>query len=644
VIIEHTLVTGFDIDKKRIKAVKTDKGTITCEMVVNCSGMWSYQIGDMMGVNVPVVPFQHQYMVTEEIPELKKLGKRLPTLRDKDSLLYYKQEVGGLVMGGYERNGIPWSIEGVPNTFSSRLLQPDFDHFASLSEPAMKRTPCLHTIGIRQLVNGPEAFTPDGNAIMGRAPELDNVYVAAGFNAFGIAAGGGAGRMMAEWIAEGRPSLDLWPMDIRRFGPHHKSRMYNVDRTRELYGKHYTIHWPSEEHESARGARRSPLYYILRQKGAVYGAKYGWERANWFAPKGVEPRDDPTFGIPNWFEHVGNEHRAAREKVVLVDQTSFSKYAIEGPGAFRFLNYMAANAIDTPVGRIVYTQMCNERGTIECDCTVSRIKEDVFFVVTGTAFALRNYGWLARHVPKDASVRIHDVTSAYACLNVFGPNSRLLVQRFAGYDMSNEHLPFGHCREFTIGYAPVRVLRISYSGELGYELYIPTEFACHVYELLSEGGKDLGLTDAGYRCINSLHLEKGYADWGSELTPDYSPYDANLGFCVALDKGEFLGRDALARIKKEGARHTLCTFTFDTGDPVIASAGAPILRNGKVIGLVTSTAYGYTVGHTIGYAYLPADEARHDSGYEIEVYKELCPVTRQANRQLVDPKRTKLLS
>jgi sarcosine dehydrogenase len=640
---EHTVVQGFVTDGRRVTSVRTDQGEIGCEVVVNCCGMWGWQVGRSMGVNVPLVPFQHQYMVTGEVPELRDRVGTLPTLRDKDSLLYYKQEVGGLIMGGYERDGIPWAVDGVPDRFSAELLSPDFDHFSSLAEPALKRTPCLREAGVRKLVNGPEAFTPDGNPILGPAPERDNVFVAAGFNAFGIAAGGGAGRMMAEWIVEGRPSLDIWPLDIRRFGPHHRSRRFNVDRTREIYGKHYTIHWPDEEHTAAREVRRSPLYFLLKEQGAVFGAKVGWERANWFAPPGVEPRDLPTFGVPEDFRYVAEEHRAAREQVVLTDQTSFSKFEVRGPGALAFLNAAAANQIDRPVGRVVYTQLCNEGGGVESDLTVSRLQEDLFFLVTGTAFGMHDFRWLLDRAPRDGSVFLSDVTSAYACLNVFGPDARRLIQRFTDEDMSNERFPFSHCLELTVGYAPVRVLRVSFTGELGYELYTPVEFACHLYELLREGGRDLGLRNAGYRCIHSLHLEKGYVSWGTELTPEYSPYDAGLGFCVALGKGGFLGREALERIHREGPAHRLCTFTFDTRDPVMVSAGAPVLREGNVAGIVTSGGYGHTVNRTIAYAYLPAAEADQDSGYSIEVYGKAYPVTRQANRELVDPKRIKLL-
>lgn len=640
IIYRDTLVTGFEFDKKRVTAVKTSKGNIKCEIVVNCTGMWGYQVGNMMGVNIPLVPFQHQFLVTDVI---KGLPLDLPTIRDKDNLLYYKKEVDGLVMGGYERNGIPWAIDGVSNGFVSQLLEPDFDHFNSLSDPAMKRTPCLETAGIVRLFNGPEAFTPDGNAIIGPAPELDNCFVAVGFNAFGIAAGGGAGRMIAEWIIEGEPSLDIWPLDIRRFGPYHKSRSYNVERTREIYGKHYTIHWPNEEHDSARGVRRSPLYYPLKEKGAVYGAKYGWERANWFAPKSVEPEDELTFETPNWFEHVGNEHKAARERVVMIDQSSFCKFEIEGPGALDFLNWLAANNIDKPVGSVTYAQFCNTRGTVESDITIARLAGDKFFLVTGTAFGLHDAEWIKKHLPKDGSVIFLDVTSAFAAINVIGPDSRKLLEKVTQDDISNENFRFGKCKTLTVGYAPVTALRVTYVGELGFELYIPTEFACHVYEILWEAGQNLGIANAGYRAINSLHFEKGYCYWGTELTPEYTPFDAGLDFCVALDKGDFIGREALAKIKEQGPKWKLCTFTIDADMPVMLRGSEPIIHRGRVVGITTSGGYGYTVGKTIAYSYIPVEDANYDQGYEIEVYMEMYQVTRHDNRALYDPERKKIL-
>ncbi len=637
-IYENTLVTGFEFDRKRVSVVNTDKGDIKCDTVVNCTGMWGYQVGQMMGVNIPLVPFQHQFLVTDVI---KEVPPNLPTLRDKDNLLYYKEEVGGLVMGGYERNGIPWAVDGVANDFTSQLLDPDYDHFETLINPAMKRTPCLAEAGISRLVNGPEAFTPDGDPIMGPAPELDNCYVAAGFNAFGIAAGGGAGKMMAEWIIEGEPSLDIWPLDIRRFGPYHRSRTYNVTRTTELYGKHYTIHWPHEEHDSARGVRRSPLYYLLKEKGAVYGAKYGWERANWFAPKGSEPKDDHTFETPNWFEHVAAEHKNVRENVVLIDQSSFCKFEVRGKGALVFLNRLCANQIDQPVGKVIYTQMCNERGTIECDMTIGRLGEDRFFLVVGTAFGLRVSWWIENHMPDDGTVSFSDVTSAYGVLNLAGPKSRDLLKKVTRADLDTAAFPYGGCREIMVGYAPVVAFRITYVGELGYELYVPSEFTGHVYETLWEAGQDLNITNAGYRTIASTHLEKGYADWGSELTPEYTPYDAGIGFCVALEKEGFIGKAALEKIKAEGPQWKLCTFTINADAPLMLQGSAPIIQNGKVIGVTTSSGFGHTVGKNICYGYLPANHSEKE-GFEVESYKITYPVKLEDSRALYDPEGKKV--
>jgi 4-methylaminobutanoate oxidase (formaldehyde-forming) len=381
----------------------------------------------------------------------------------------------------------------------------------------------------------------------------------------------------------------------------------------------------------------------LKAKGAVYGAKYGWERANWFAPEGVPAKDDLTFEIPNWFEHVAAEHRNARENVVLIDQSSFCKFEVEGPGALPFLNRLCANQIDRPVGKVVYTQMCNPRGTIECDLTVGRLEEDKFLLVVGTAFGLRASCWINNHLPTDASVSIKDVTSAYAVVNVIGPKSRQLLQRCTQTDVSNDGLPFGTCKRLTVGYAPVTALRVTYVGELGYELYIPAEFAAHVYENLWEAGRDLGIQNAGYRTIASMHLEKGYADWGSELTPEYTPFDAGLGFCVALEKEDFIGKEALVKIKNDGPGLKLCSFTLEREEPLMLHGSAPIIQSGKVLGVTTSSGYGHTVKKNICYGYIPLENAEGDDGFEIEVYKELHSLRLEPSRVLYDPDREKIL-
>ena len=637
-IYRQTLVTGFEFTGNRVTAVNTDKGRIKCEIAVNAAGMWGREIGRMMGINIPLVPFQHQYLVTENIDGLPS---NLPTMRDKDSLIYYKEEVGGLVVGGYERNGIPWAIDGIPEDFTQKLLAPDFEHFEPLSEGAIKRVPCLETTGIVRMINGPEAFTPDGNCVMGLAPETDNCFVATGFNAFGIAAGGGAGRMMAEWIIEGEPSLDLWPLNITRFGQHHKSPKYLLDRTKEIYGKHYTISWPYEEHTTARCIKQSPLYNVLKDKGAVYGEKFGWERANWFAPEGIESKDELSFDVPNWFSHVGEEHRAVREKVGLIDQSSFSKFEIEGNKALEFLNYLAANDINKPAGNVTYTQLCNERGGAECDLTISRLSENLFFIITGTAFGVHDFTWIKKHMPTDGSVTLRDVTSSYAMINVCGPYSRKLLNRVTRDNVNNENLKFGQCGHITIGYAPVLAVRITYTGELGYELYVPPEYTMHVYKLLWDNGHDLGVSNVGYRAIDSLRLEKGYRYWGAELTPDYNPYDSGVGFCVALKKKDFIGRDALLKIKENGPKFKLCCFILDSEDPALLRGGETIYHKGEVLGVVTSGGYGYTVGKNIAYGFLKQDHAIYKN-YEIEVYGKAMPAALH-EQALYDPDRERIL-
>ena len=635
---QKTLVTEFEIRNNRVEAVLTDKGKIRCEIVVNAAGMWGRQIGRMMGVNIPLVPFQHQYLVTEAI---EGVPPNMPTLRDKDSLLYYKEEVGGLVMGGYERDGIPWSVRGVPNAFTQELLEPDFEHFESISQAAVHRTPCLGTAGIARLVNGPEAFTPDGNCILGPAPELENGFVAVGFNAFGIAAGGGAGKMLAEWIVEGEPSLNIWPLDIRRFGQYHHSLRYNIERTKEIYGKHYTISWPHEEHDSARRVKRSPLYWLLKEKGAVYGAKYGWERANWFAPPGMSAEDSCTFGVPNWFETVSAEHRAAREAVVLIDQSSFSKFEVTGTGALAFLNYVAAGNLNRPVGTTVYAQFCNQRGGVEADVTVSRVENERFFIITGTAFGVHDFMWLKKHLPKDGSVSLRDVTSTFAMINVCGPRSRELLQGLSENDFGNDAFPFGQCRQVVIGYAPVLALRVTYIGELGYELYMPPEYAAGLYESLWENGQPLGVRNAGYRAIDSLRLEKGYCYWGAEVSPDYTPFDAGIGYAVSLDKGPFIGREALLKIKEGGASWKLRTFTLEADRPMLLHGGETITCRGRVVGVVTSGGFGHTVGKTIAMGYLSTEDTQATEGFAVEVFGETFPAT-LVTKACYDPERLRI--
>ncbi|RMD65171.1 MAG: sarcosine dehydrogenase, partial [Alphaproteobacteria bacterium] len=499
----------------------------------------------------------------------------------------------------------------------------------------------LERAGVRNLINGPIPVSPDGEPVMGPAPELDNFYLACGFTA-GIAACGGAGRALANWIVDGDPGMDLWAFDVRRFGPYHVNARVLHERAVESYGRYYAIHWPGEEMTSARGGRRSPLHDTLKAAGAVMGSKFGWERPNWFAPPGAEPLERPSFERPNWFEAVGAEHAAVRERVALIDQSSFAKLEVSGPGAFACLQWLAANDLDRPPGTVVYTQLCNERGGIEADLTIARLAEDRFYVVTGSGFAVRDFGWIARHAPRDGSVVLRDVTNAFGVINVCGPRARTLLERVANDPgtVDAAAFPFMAVRMLDIGYAPVRALRVTYVGELGWELHIPVEYVAHVYERLWAAGRDLGVANVGYRAIESLRLEKRYLYWGADITPDTTPYEAGLGFCVKLDKGDFLGRAVLARAREEGPAQRLCLFTLARPAPVFG--GEAIVRAGRVLGVTTSAGWGYTIGRAIALGYVPAAEAGYDD-YEIEVFCERIPARRH-ERALYDPQRKRILA
>jgi sarcosine dehydrogenase len=542
-IAEQVAVTGIEVVDGKVVAVETDQGRIACEKLVICAGLWSRQVGKLAGVNIPLVPVQHQYIVTEPIAGVPR---NLPTLRDPDRLTYYKEEVGGLVAGGYEPNPIAWAERGIPEGFHFSLLDENWDHFEPIMQLMLGRVPALETAGIKQLINGPESFTPDGNFILGPAPEVKGIYVGAGFNAFGIASGGGAGMALAEWVATGAPPFDLWPVDIRRFGSNHQDEGWVRTRTLEAYARHYTMAWPSEEFDSGRPLRRSPLYERLQAAGAVFGEKLGWERANWFAAPGEEARDRYSYERPNWFEAVGREHRACRERVALFDQTSFAKYLVVGRDAEAALTFLCANDVAKPPGALTYTQMLNARGGIECDLTVARLEEDRFYIVTGTGFATHDAHWIASNIPAGLDARLIDVTSSRAVLSLFGPRARDVLAALTADDVSSAAFPFATCRTTSVAGAPVLALRITYVGELGWELHVPVEYTARVFEALLAAGGPHGLALAGYRAIETLRLEKGYRAWGAEIGPDHSPLVAGLGWAVKLKSGvPFLGREAL---------------------------------------------------------------------------------------------------
>ncbi len=626
-IVEDCPVEGVELRGGRVHAVTTPLGRVECEVLVNCAGQWAREFGRLAGVNVPLIPVEHQFLVTEPI---EGCPRDLPTLRDPDRLTYYKEEVGGLVMGGYEPDPIPWALDGIPEGFHFTLLDSNWDHFEQIMRLALSRVPALERAGIRSLVNGPESFTPDGNFILGEAPEVGGYYVGAGFNAFGIAAGGGAGRALAEWIAAGEPPYDLWPVDIRRFGLPHRDIEWVRARTLELYGKHYTIAWPHEEHASARGLRRSPLYERLAAAGACFGEKLGWERPNWFAPPGTEARDEYSFGRQNWFEPVGEEHRATRERLAVFDQSSFAKYLVVGRDAEQALQRICANDCARPPGSLVYTQMLNPHGGIECDLTVARLAEDRFYLVTGTGFATHDRDWIERHIEPGEAAYLVDVTSARAVLSVMGPRAREVLARLTRDDLSDGAFPFASAREIGLAGVPVLALRITYVGELGYELHVPAECAGALYDALIEAGREAGIANAGYRAIESLRLEKGYRAWGSDLTPDHTPLEAGLGWAVKLASNHaFIGREALERQRAAGLTKRLACLTV--ADPEVVLLGREtIYRDGERVGWLTSGGWGYTVGRNIGYGYVrnPAGVTREwllGGRYELEVAAERVP-------------------
>lgn len=633
--LEGVRVTGFSQKGRRVIAVETDQGTIRCETVVNAAGMWAREVGALAGVAVPVAAVEHQYLVTEKVVDAPA---GLPTLRDPDRLFYLKPEVGGIAVGGWEADTVPFGADGIPAGFGRELLASNYDRFEQIATKAVERIPVLGEVGVRNLINGPIPVSPDGEPIMGLAPELDNFYIASGFTA-GIAACGGAGNAMAEWIVGGEPGMDLWALDIRRFGRHHIARRHLHERAVESYGRYYAIHWPGEEMQSARGVRCSPLYPTLKAHGAVFGSKFGWERPNWFAPAGSAAVDEPSFSRPNWFEAVGREHQAVREGVALIDVSSFAKFEVAGPGAFGYLQWLAANNLDKPSGSVVYTQLCNERGGIEADLTITRLTEDRFYIVTGTGFAVHDRNWIERHMPRDGTVYLTDLTSARAVINLCGPRARDVLATVAEGAVDNAAFPFMQACELRIGHAPVLALRVSYVGELGWELHIPSEYAAYVYETLHQVGAPFDIVDVGYRAIESLRLEKRYLYWGADITPDYTPFEAGLGFCVALGKGDFIGAEALARDKRDGAKRKMCCFTLDGQVPVFG--GEAILRDGRVLGVTTSGGYGYSIGRSIVLGYLPTEEAGYDD-YVIEAFCEAFPAQRH-DRPLYDPGRTRLL-
>jgi len=635
-IIEGVLVEDLIVENGRVSQVVTNQGTIKCESVVNAAGLWARRVAKMAGLSIPAGVVQHQYMVTEKgLP----VDSTTPTLRDPDNNYYAKPEVGGLAIGGWEPRPAVVHEKDLPFDFGQELFGSNFDQFESIAVAATDRLPILNETGIQNLINGPIPISADGEPIMGPVPGLPNVFLACGFTS-GIAASGGAGLCMANWIINGDPGMDLWAFDVRRFGPHHATDKFMNERAQEAYSKYYAIHYPGDEMETARDVRRSPLHRALQTQGAVDGTRFGWERPNWFAPAGTRPYDTPTFERANWFDHVGHEHQAVRERVALIDQTSFSKFEMTGPDALKSLQWIAAADIDKPVGSAIYTQLLNHNGGIEADLTIMRTGEKSFYIVTGSAFGIRDFDWINSNLPDGADISLRNVTSSRAVINLCGPFSRKVLEKVCDEDVSNGAFPYMQCRDLTIGYASVLAIRLTYVGELGWELHLPMEYALHVYEVLHEAGREFDILNVGYRAIDTLRMEKRYLYWSRDISPDYTPLEAGLGFCVALGKKDFLGAKALEKQKAEGIKQKLCCFLLD--GTVTVHGGEAIVSNDKVIGITTSGNYGHTVGKNIVLGYLSIEDAAKDN-FQIECFGNRIEV-KQITGAPYDPERTKVLN
>ena len=608
-----------------------DEREIACDTLVNCAGQWARQFGEIAGVSVPLWSAEHFYVVTDRIEGVHPM---LPVMRDPDGFIYYKEEVGGLVMGGFEPVAKPWRVDPIPSTFRFELLDEDWDQFEPLMTAAIHRTPCLETARIKMLLNGPESFTPDGNFILGEAPGLRRYFVAAGFNSAGIANSGGAGQLLAEWIVEGSPQSDLSDVDIRRFGPFMANRKLLAERTGETLGLHYAMRWPRQELETARPLRTSPLYDLLAAKGAVFGSKNGWERANYFnahltgsAP--AQAAHAPTLGRPAWLAQVAAEQRATREAVALYDQTSFGKLLLQGRDALALLERLCANRIDVAIGRMVYTPMLNERGGFESDLTITRLDRESFLLVTGSAQPTRDADWIARHTRADENAVLSDVSGMTAVLSLMGPHARELLGRAGGARVAEalapERLRFAHTAAIDIGHARVRAARMSYVGGPGFELYVPIEMARHVYLALHAAGEGLGLLDAGYYALDALRIEAGRRAWGAELGPDETPLDAGTMFAVKLDKPyPFIGQETLRKASCEAPRKRLVTVLLDDDD-AWAWGGEPLCIDGEPVGELTSAGYSLRAGRSIGLGYVRGAAALHrhvDHAISVDLWGE----------------------
>lgn len=638
-IMEGVAVTGIHQKNGRVSGVATERGDIQCEIVVNCAGMWGRELGKLAGVNVPLHAAEHYYLVTEP---LEGMHKGLPTLRDPGGYTYYREEVGALLAGFFEPNAVPWGMKGIPVDAEFIHLKEDWDHLEVALDAMMHRMPIIEETGIHTLFNGPESFTPDDAYHLGEAPELKNFYVAAGFNSIGIQSAGGAGKVLAEWIAEGHPPVDLWDVDIQRNMYFQGNARYLHDRVSESLGLLYDMHWPFRQFTTGRNVRRSPIHDRLAAQGACFGTVAGWERPNWFAPSGVEPKYEYSYGRQNWFDYSAAEHKAVRENVGLFDQSSFIKYLVQGRDALQVLNRICGNEIDVPIGKVVYTQLLNERGGIESDVTVTRTASDTFIVMDSAALQTKTFHFIKNHIRDDEFVTISDVTSGHMMLGLMGPNSRALLNKLTDADLSSAAFPFGTWQEIDLAFARVRATRMTYVGEMGWELNFPTEFTLGIYEALLDAGKEFDMAHAGYHAMNSLRIEKGYRHYGHDISTDDTPIEAGLGFAVNFKKKlDFNGREHLLKQKEEGVSKRLVMFALED-DQALLYHNEPIWRDDVIVGYITSGMFGHTIGAAIGLGYVNHSEPfKADfikaGRFEIEVATKRIPA-RASLRPFYDPK------
>lgn len=629
-IFESVKVTGITQAKGRVTGVLTDQGAIEAEVVVNCAGMWGRDVGRMAGVPLPLQACEHFYIVTEASPDVPR---NLPVLRVPDECAYYKEDAGKILLGAFEPVAKPWALDGVPEDFCFDQLPEDFDHFAPILEQATQRVPLLGRIGIHTFFNGPESFTHDDRYLLGEAPQLQNFYVACGFNSIGIQSAGGAGMALAQWIVDKAPPFDLWDVDVRRVFPYQATKAFIQTRVTETLGLLYADHFPYRQYSTARGVRHTPFYELQKARGACFGETAGWERAHWYLPEDARARGETaeyryTWARPNWFKYSAAEHRAAREAVGMLDMSAFGKIRVEGADAEAVLQRICANDIGVENGRLVYTQWLNDRGGIEADLTITRLGETSFLVTTSAACVTRDFTWLQRHIPDDARCVALDVTSGEACLALMGPNARALLQPLTTADLSNAAFPFATVKTIELGMALVRAHRVTYVGELGWELYMPVDFARHVFETITAAGAAHGLRLVGVHAMDSLRMEKAYRHFGHDIGDEDHVLEAGLGFAVKTKKaagryGDFIGRGAVLRKRETGLTKRFVQFKLQDPEPLLYHA-EPIIMDGKVSGYLTSGAYGHTLGAAVGLGYVPcAPQDKPDDVlarlYEIEV-------------------------